>query len=369
MCRVKIWVILLGFALCCILALPRTSSLQAQEPNLPVDYSGLAWSPTSEYIVFISIHDNIKDVWIIRPDGTDAVNLTDGVSAYNASPVWSPDGNTIAFVSDREQASSDTTDVWITNLDKSEVVNVTSEYDDGRVFTTSSFSPDGTTLAVTAAAIDFENQKLISELWFIDMDDHSVQRIQAPDEVLYIMPRFSPDGKKVAFLSNAPEYGELLVGNFADGKIGIPNLLYSHKTILWGISWSPDSAKIATASFAGSEEIVSVDLETGMDISLTNDDVNFPSNAVWSPDGAYIAFTAADSASYKPTNIWVMGTNGTNPHNISKTVDGRHSVPTWSPDSSKLAFVVRTYDESDNFSGASIWVINADGSEPHSIFP
>lgn len=45
--------------------------------------------------------DGDMDIYAIRPDGSEIVQLTDELG-YDGQPAWSPDGQSLAFVSDRD---------------------------------------------------------------------------------------------------------------------------------------------------------------------------------------------------------------------------------------------------------------------------
>lgn len=80
-----------------------------------------AWSRDGKQIAYMSTANTNADpdVWIMDIDGTNKVNLTlDVVSAAN--PMWSPDGERIAFES-LEGSSS----IWVINVDGTEPVNLT----------------------------------------------------------------------------------------------------------------------------------------------------------------------------------------------------------------------------------------------------
>jgi imidazolonepropionase-like amidohydrolase/Tol biopolymer transport system component len=73
--------------------------------------SGVAWdiqprfSPDGAWIAFISDRDGMDNVWLVKPDGTDARQVSKESDNEIASPAWSPDGEFIAarkhFVSER----------------------------------------------------------------------------------------------------------------------------------------------------------------------------------------------------------------------------------------------------------------------------
>jgi Tol biopolymer transport system component len=61
-----------------------------------------AWSPDGQYIVFAMEENDFKNIYVMRSDGTERVQLTNE-SSNNIRPRWSPDGNWISFSSDRNE--------------------------------------------------------------------------------------------------------------------------------------------------------------------------------------------------------------------------------------------------------------------------
>ncbi len=59
-----------------------------------------AQAPTTPKILFTSARDGNRDVYIMNPDGSEQVNLTQH-RADDQQAVWSPTGEKILFVSDR----------------------------------------------------------------------------------------------------------------------------------------------------------------------------------------------------------------------------------------------------------------------------
>lgn len=70
-----------------------------------------SWSPNGARIAFTGYFDICKhsggaasDIWVMNPDGSGKVDLLSDQHTPDAQPTWSPSGNTIAFVSDRDGA-------------------------------------------------------------------------------------------------------------------------------------------------------------------------------------------------------------------------------------------------------------------------
>ena len=88
------------------------------------------WSPTSNQITFVSNDSADDEIWVINHDGTNAKQLTASNEAFNAReigkdtfipelngfPTWSPDGQKIAFWSNR----TGNRQLWIMNVDGSD---------------------------------------------------------------------------------------------------------------------------------------------------------------------------------------------------------------------------------------------------------
>jgi TolB protein len=58
------------------------------------------WSPDGSRLAFIRATGDATDIHVMSSEGTDVVQLTDD-AAFDTFPIWSPDGETILFLSTR----------------------------------------------------------------------------------------------------------------------------------------------------------------------------------------------------------------------------------------------------------------------------
>lgn len=96
-------------------------------------------SPGGDKLVF----DMLGDVYTLPVTGGKAARMTSGM-AFDGQPVWSPDGSTILFVSDRSGAEN----LWLMDADGRNPRQI-SLYDDNPVFVSPEWAPDGQSILVT----------------------------------------------------------------------------------------------------------------------------------------------------------------------------------------------------------------------------
>lgn len=94
------------------------------------------WSPDGQKIAFSSDRDGDSEIYVMNADGSNVKKLTDN-NQYDGRPRWSPNGEEISFVTDRDGGDWD---VYIMNADGSNprpiTQNLTTDY-------SQSWSPDG----------------------------------------------------------------------------------------------------------------------------------------------------------------------------------------------------------------------------------
>ena len=147
-------------------------------------------------------------------------------------------------------------------------------------------------------------------------------------------PAWSPDGKKIAFVSNRKNKDHPQIWAIdADGKNAIR---LTDGLVNDSPDWSPDGTKIVYGT-GGSITVMDAD---GKDKRLLANKGWTPS---WSPDGKHIVYHADDQ-------IYVMDADGLNSEQLTHDA-GVKRMPSWSPDGKRIAYV----------GGNVIWVVDSDG--------
>lgn len=131
------------------------------------------WSPDGEKIAFGSDRDGDSEIYVMNRDGSNLKQLTDN-DGYDGNPSWSPDGKTIVFDTDRDSVSD--WDIYFMDANganpRAVTSNTTNDFD-------ASFSPDGNWLVyltdrdgdneIVIIDINGENQKRLTQNTFKDI--------------------------------------------------------------------------------------------------------------------------------------------------------------------------------------------------------
>ena len=168
-------------------------------------------------------------------------------------------------------------------------------------------------------------------------------------------PRWSPDGKRIAFVSSRDGNCEIYVMG-ADGSSPVNVTRTEFDEV--HPSWSPDGERIVVASDeAGGADLVVIDAATGERTLLTDGGLihNYPD---WSPGGGLIAFSGGQSPAGPGSihELHIVSEGGGTPKALTD-FDSLLAAPEWSPSGSRLAF----HNQGDPF---SVWIAQADGSSP-----
>ena len=125
-------------------------------------------------------------------------------------------------------------------------------------------------------------------LYVADSDGHNSQEILASDEPI-MSPAWSPDGKKLAYVSFEAERPAIYVQELGSGRRA---KLTGFRGINGAPAWSPDGRKLAMAlSKDGQPEIYVMDIASRQFQRLTNNPA-IDTEPDWLPDGSGMVFTS-----------------------------------------------------------------------------
>lgn len=239
-----------------------------------------AWSPDGRKIVFYSDRDKEKDndedynteIYIMNSNGSSQKRLTQNKYA-DIMPAFSPKGDKIAFSSDRKERK--VFDIFLINPDGSDEVNITDSSDGNEKH------PDW----IDSDTILFERiyfqDGMKCQIYSMNIDGTGLTKIT---DTVYKdhSPVCSPDGSKIAFSREEGDASNIYISNL-DGS-GVEKISSKFFPVNESPAWSPDGRKIAYSSLRnGSRQIIIINLSDKSEQSLLNPSPLDDILPAWSP--------------------------------------------------------------------------------------
>ena len=281
-------------------------------PQLTTGPSAVAWSPDSKTVVY----SMAGSLWRQEVGSSKAEELTDGteggVAGYDYQPDWSSDGRWIVFARYAHDAV---------------------------------------------------------ELWSLDLRDRRVRQMTSGGAV-NVEPRFSPDGKRLAFVSASYKgHFHVFIAGFADGALSevrqltpervsqLPRYYYSQADHEISPVWSRDGSEILFVSnrghIHGTGGFWRMKAEPGAEArEIHYEETNWKARPDFSPDGKRMVYASYLGQQWH--QLWLMPAQGGDAFPISYG-DYDNTNPRWSPDGSKIAFI------SNRGGNTSLWIETVPG--------
>ena len=285
-------------------------------PQLTSGPSAAAWAPDSRTLVY----SMAGSLWRQEIGSATAEQLTGGSdsSGYDYQPDWSPDGRWVVFA----------------------------RYDRDAV-----------------------------ELWSLDTQSRQARQLTSGGAV-NVEPRFSPDGKRLAFVSTSFKgHFHIFTGQFQNGSLievkqltaenvsSLPRYYYSQVDHEISPTWTRDGSEILFVSnrghVYGTGGFWRMKAEPGAEArEIHYEETNWKARPDFSPDGKRLVYASYLGRSWH--QLWLMPASGGDAFPISYG-DYDNTNPRWSPDGTKIAFV------SNRNGNTSLWIETIPGGQQTEI--
>ncbi|MET0646502.1 MAG: protein kinase [Pyrinomonadaceae bacterium] len=351
-------------------------------------------NPDGKSFLYASRAAGNWDIYWQRVGGKNAVNLTKDSAADDTRPAYSPDGNLIAFRSERAPRG-----IYVMEATSENVRRLSDfGYDP-------SWSPDGKELVISSAPFSEPTTRSLNPgaLWVIDVATGALRRLTEGDAV---QPSWSPNGHRVAYWGVQPGGGQRDIWTIAAGG-GDAVPVVKDEALDWNPVWSPDGKYLYFASNrggsmnfwrvpideqsgrpAGEPEAVTTPSAYSQHISFSRDGKRMAyvqkvetrnlqrvafdpaaGKAVGAPEAVTQGAVHVSAPDVSPDGEWLayssQGERQEDISLISKDGTGRRQLtndhfsdrfPRWSPDGSRIAFY------SDRSGRYEVWLVSPDGT-------
>ncbi|MEW6126828.1 MAG: protein kinase [Acidobacteriota bacterium] len=323
--------------------------------NLTENFSGddtqPAFSPNGEYIAFRSERDG-GGVFVMGASGESVRRLSDRGPAFH--PAWSPDSQEVIFTEERfrdpRERQVSPHRLWAVNL-KSLEKRLISTND----VVQPQWSPNGHRLAYWAS--DESSQR---DIWTMTPKGESAVRV-TNDAATDWNPIWSPDGKQLYFVSDRSggmQLWRVAIDEATGRALAEPELVPTPSAFSQHISLSRDGKRLAFVNVSLKRNLYRVEIDAqrekisgqpraltlgsrqGMDLDI-------------SPDGTRLVYTTVVD---NHEDLVLLNSDGNGEPQLLTDDEYKDRGPRWSPDGKRLAFYST---RSGNF---EIWLINADGT-------
>ncbi len=296
-------------------------------------------SPDGKWVAYtvstpdLDANRNASNIWIVAARGGESLQLTQ--NGHDTSPVWSPDGKTIAFLSSRSGQSQ----VYLLSMDGGEARPLTHLSTGADIV---KWSPDGKMIAFTSGVYPDCQDDACNSARDSEKEKDKV-KAHVAEHLLYRHWTHWNEGKRshlfVAAADGSGTPRDLTTGaNYdvpPDERGGPADL-----------NFSPDSREICFTAVTDPVEAISTNGDlfvvpvSGGDVKRITKQPGFDGEPTYSPDGKYIAFHAQLTPEYESDRWRVMLFDRASGkiENLTEGFDRSAGELAWSADSKIIYF-------------------------------
>jgi dipeptidyl aminopeptidase/acylaminoacyl peptidase len=296
-------------------------------------------SPDGKWVAYtvatpdMEANRNASNLWMVATSGGAEMQLTQ--SGHDSSPVWSPDGKTIAFLSSRRGTSQ----VYFLSMEGGEAQEFTHLSTGADLV---KWSPDGKTIAFTSSVYPDCKDDACNSARDAEKEKNKV-KAHVYEQLLYRHWTHWFEGKR-SHLFAVPADGSATPRDLTAGaNYDVPP---DERSGPGDINFSPDSKEICFTAVTDKVEAISTNADlflvpvAGGEAKRITTNPGFDGNPVYSPDGRYIAYHAQLTPEYESDRWRVMlydRQTGKN-ENLSERFDRSANDLAWSADSKTIYF-------------------------------